>query len=76
MKTDGHYKATEGLYRINNLYCLHCDFVAWRPRFGSGMAKYNKMRGEIVKHLHSEHRGILRGLLFNKLKEDNDGRTL
>ena len=59
MNTNGHYKVTDGKYHINNLYCLHCDFLVWRPHFGSGMAKYNKMRGEMVKHLHAEHRDKL-----------------
>ncbi|KKN50498.1 hypothetical protein LCGC14_0632230 [marine sediment metagenome] len=61
MNTDGHYKVTQSYYRISNLYCLHCDFIAWRPRCGTGMGKYNKMRGEMVKHLHAEHREILKG---------------
>ena len=59
MDTQGHYKVTHGPHHINNIYCLHCDFIAWRPRGGSGLAKYNKMRGEMVKHLHTEHRSIL-----------------
>lgn len=46
-------------HKITNLYCKYCDFIVWRPLHGSGLAKYNKMRGEMVKHLHSNHLGEL-----------------
>ena len=64
MNTAGHYGVTNNSDHIKNLYCKHCDFIVWRPlyRVGksrSGMGKYNRMRGEMVKHLHAEHRHLL-----------------
>ncbi|KKL07808.1 hypothetical protein LCGC14_2582300 [marine sediment metagenome] len=59
MDTNGHYSITQDYYHIKNVYCLHCDFIVWRPRGGTPMGKYNKMRGAMVKHLHAEHRDKL-----------------
>jgi len=64
--TDEHYGITyhQENRRISNIYCKFCDFIVWRPRgkIGkgkSGLGKFNRMRGEMVKHLHKEHRNKL-----------------
>jgi len=49
---------------ISNLNCHFCDFIVWRPIYNpghsrSGLGKFNRMRGAMVKHLHAEHRGKL-----------------
>ena len=64
MNTNNHYGiTTHSIYgHITNLYCKHCDFIVWKPHHAggkSGLTAYNKMRGEMVKHLHSEHRDKL-----------------
>jgi len=62
MLTDGHYKATNNSDgAVVNLYCLHCDFIAWRDRrYHHAWARYGAMRAEMVKHLHREHIDKLR----------------
>ena len=62
-----HYEVTRNSYDgcIRNLYCLHCDFIVWRPLYKpatshSGLGRFNVMRGEIVKHLHAAHSDLLK----------------
>lgn len=57
----GHYENSE----IAALICQYCAFQIRRcevaqPRSSkSGLGRYNRMRGIMVRHLHSEHRDEL-----------------
>lgn len=50
---------------IKSLDCAFCDFQILKRRVGqprgstSGLGRYNRMRGAMVKHLHAEHRDKL-----------------
>lgn len=59
---------------IKLLACAYCDFSVWRIETPlpqrtrllggglsgrSGLGRYNRMRGRIVRHLHAEHRDKL-----------------
>lgn len=50
---------------IKSLQCKFCDFEILKRRVGqpktstSGLGRYNRMRGEMVRYLHEEHRDEL-----------------
>ena len=50
---------------IKSLDCMFCDFTVETRRTGkpksstSGLGKYNRMRGQMVAHLHEKHRDEL-----------------
>lgn len=50
---------------ITALQCMFCDFAVETRHIGkprsskSGLGRYNRMRGQMVKHLHAEHRDEL-----------------
>ena len=50
---------------IKSLDCMFCKFTVKARRTSkpksskSGLGRYNRMRGRMVKHLHKEHRGEL-----------------
>lgn len=47
---------------IRALFCNFCSFAVYKTLTGkprsskSGLGRYNRMRGEMVKHLHEQHR--------------------
>ena len=61
MNTNGHYDVLRNRYdEIIGLTCTHCVFTVSRYEYlkgtdRSGLPRYNRMRGKIVKHLHDEH---------------------
>ena len=67
MDTNGHYTVEYGKVSgvVQALSCCHCEFFVWRhsvsqPRTSkSGLGRYNRMRGRMVKHLHGSHRSRL-----------------
>ena len=63
MDTNGHYyvKRNQSIYDIEGIGCAHCSlFLRIRPfrrgRDRSGLPKYARCRGAMVKHLHAAHR--------------------
>jgi len=68
MDTTGHYTVRRLNGRrdgdITRILCCHCSFdvdVQALRRLGdrSGLPKYNRARGRIVRHMHEKHRGLL-----------------
>ena len=72
MNTTGHYRVIEADLRhymltresVRGLVCCHCNFTVvprnYR-RYGdrSGLPRYARARGVMVKHLHAAHRALL-----------------
>lgn len=52
---------------IRSLRCKFCDFEILKRGVGkprsskSGLGRYNRMRGQMVKHLHESHCEMLEG---------------
>ncbi len=73
MNTNGHYDVknwADGAraWQVNVLTCEHCPFsvkVAEYFRGGdkSGLGRYNRARGVMVRHLHEKHRAELQGVI-------------
>jgi hypothetical protein len=59
---DIHYEIVKDDFGIKALACKFCGFMVtrnWTPKprsSRSGLGRYNRMRGKMVKHLHAEHR--------------------
>lgn len=65
---DIHYdvvRRPEWPWEIKGLYCNFCQFsvsktATPKPRgTSSGLGRYNRMRGKMVRHLHQYHRNEL-----------------
>lgn len=64
MNTNGHYIVRNDRLRIRCLSCRYCRFSLSPAGFRksgdrSGLPRYARARGEMVKHLHREHRTFL-----------------
>lgn len=63
---------------IKALRCKFCDFevlkrYTGKPRSSkSGLGRYNRMRGQMVRHLHEEHREALAGVLGQEANDDTN----
>lgn len=59
---DEHYHVIRKNHEIRYLRCAFCHFTISKrrtpkPRTSkSGLGRYNRMRGQIVAHLHEAHR--------------------
>lgn len=63
--TAAYWQEPNDFGEIKSLDCMFCDFTVETRRTGkpksskSGLGKYNRMRGRMVKHLHEKHRDEL-----------------
>ncbi len=65
MNTTGHYRVIRqtGYAEILRLVCDHCGWmvpVSTYPGARSGLPRYNRARGNMVRHLHAIHADKLR----------------
>lgn len=66
LRADVHYTVIEGQDCINGLGCNFCSFAVSRREVGrprssrSGLGIYNRMRGDMVKHIHANHPEVVK----------------